>query len=144
MIYIFVIAAIIVIPAQLGGYKAVFDAAEAAYRTKAAAPPPGILLGSNQKMAIAAKTEAKGTAVVPTLIIQRFPEWFAGFCCAAIALGALVPAAIMSIGAANIVTRNFWRPYISRNMTPKKEASVAKVSSLIVKFGALVFVVFLP
>ena len=199
MIYIFVIAAIIVIPAQLGGYKAVFDAAEAAYRTKAAAPPPGILLGDSQVMAfaslalgsafalflyphsatgtlaasspnvirrnamllptytialgliamlgymaIAAKTEAKGTAVVPTLIIQRFPEWFAGFCCAAIALGALVPAAIMSIGAANIVTRNFWRPYINRNMTPQQESTVAKVTSLIVKFGALVFVVFLP
>jgi solute:Na+ symporter, SSS family len=95
-------------------------------------------------MAIAAKTNAKGTAVVPTLIIDQFPEWFAGFCCAAIALGALVPAAIMSIGAANIVTRNIWRPYVNKNMTPKQESNVAKITSLAVKFGALVFVVFLP
>ncbi len=83
---------------------------------------------------------AKGTAVVPALIMQSFPEWFAGFCCAAIALGALVPAAIMSIGAANLVTRNIWRPYINKNMTPAQESNVAKITSLLVKAGALLFV----
>jgi SSS family solute:Na+ symporter len=78
------------------------------------------------------------------LILASFPEWFAGFCFAAIALGALVPAAIMSIGAANLVTRNIWRPYVNGKMTPRQESTVAKVTSLAVKFGALVFVVFLP
>jgi solute:Na+ symporter, SSS family len=34
-------------------------------------------------------------------------RWFTGFAFAAIAIGALVPAAIMSIGAANLFTRNF-------------------------------------
>jgi SSS family solute:Na+ symporter len=95
-------------------------------------------------MAIAANVPAKGTAIVPALIGQSFPEWFAGFCYAAIALGALVPAAIMSIGAANLVTRNFWRPYVNPTMTPKQESTVAKTTSLVVKFGALAFVVFLP
>jgi SSS family solute:Na+ symporter len=95
-------------------------------------------------MAIAAHVNAKGTAIVPALIMQSFPDWFAGFCCAAIALGALVPAAIMSIGAANLVTRNIWRPYVNRNMTSAQESSVAKITSLVVKFGALIFVVFLP
>jgi SSS family solute:Na+ symporter len=95
-------------------------------------------------MAIAAHVPAKGTAVIPALILQSFPEWFAGFCFAAIALGALVPAAIMSIGAANLVTRNIWRPYVNGNMTAKQESTVAKVTSLVVKFGALAFVVFLP
>ncbi|MDE1886442.1 MAG: hypothetical protein KGH92_11125, partial [Xanthomonadaceae bacterium] len=78
------------------------------------------------------------------LILQSFQQWFAGFCCAAIALGALVPAAIMSIGAANLVTRTIWRPYINADITPAREAHVAKVTSLVVKFGALAFVVFLP
>ena len=78
------------------------------------------------------------------LVLKSFPEWFAGFCFAAIALGALVPAAIMSIGAANLVTRNIWRPYINAKMTAKQESTVAKVTSLMVKFGALAFVVFLP
>ena len=95
-------------------------------------------------MAMAKGIKASGTAVVPALIMQSFPEWFAGFCCAAIALGALVPAAIMSIGAANLVTRNIWRPYVNGNMTDKQESTVAKVTSLVVKFGALIFVVFLP
>jgi SSS family solute:Na+ symporter len=47
--------------------------------------------------------------VVPLLFKTLFPGWFAGFAFAAIAIGALVPAAIMSIGAANLFTRNFWK-----------------------------------
>ena len=95
-------------------------------------------------MALAAQVPAKGTAVVPALILQSFPEWFAGFCYAAIALGALVPAAIMSIGAANLVTRNIWRPYVNAQMNAAQESNVAKITSLLVKVGALVFIVFLP
>jgi len=199
MIYIFVFAAIIIIPAQVGGYGAMFEAADKAFQAKPPTPPSGIVLAPSQVtafatlalgsafalflyphtttgtlaasspdvirrnaiwlpaytialgliamlgyMAIAAHVTAKGTAVVPALIMQSFPEWFAGFCCAAIALAALVPAAIMSIGAANIVTRNIWRPYVNGNMTPAQESNVAKITSLVVKFGALVFVVFLP
>ena len=77
-------------------------------------------------------------------MLSSFPEWFAGFCFAAIALGALVPAAIMSIGAANLVTRNIWRPYVNSDMSARQETTVAKIASLVVKVGALVFVVFLP
>jgi SSS family solute:Na+ symporter len=51
--------------------------------------------------------------VVPLLFKILFPGWFTGFAFAAIAIGALVPAAIMSIGAANLFTRNFWKAYIN-------------------------------
>ena len=51
--------------------------------------------------------------VVPLLFKTLFPGWFAGFAFAAIAIGAMVPAAIMSIGAANLFTRNFWKAYIN-------------------------------
>jgi SSS family solute:Na+ symporter len=82
--------------------------------------------------------------VVPALFNALFPSWFSGFALSAIAIGALVPAAVMSIGAANLFTRNFWKPYVNQNVTHAQEASVAKMSSLVVKVGALVFIIFLP
>jgi solute:Na+ symporter, SSS family len=50
----------------------------------------------------------------------------------------------MSIAAANLYTRNIHREFINRNPTDKQEAQMAKWVSLIVKFGALVFIVFVP
>jgi SSS family solute:Na+ symporter len=82
--------------------------------------------------------------VVPALFHALFPSWFTGFAFAAIAIGALVPAAVMSIGAANLFTRNFWKPYVNPDVTPQGEARVAKSASLAVKLGALVFVLFVP
>ena len=83
---------------------------------------------------------ANAQLAVPRLFDQVFPDWFAGVCFAAIAIGALVPAAIMSIAAANLFTRNIYREYFARNASPKHEAQVAKIVSLVVKFGALLFV----
>jgi SSS family solute:Na+ symporter len=83
-------------------------------------------------------------AAVPALILKMFPSWFAGLAFAAIAIGALVPAAIMSIASANLWTRNVYREYIRPGCTAAQEAQMAKLVSLIVKFGALVFVIFLP
>ena len=57
---------------------------------------------------------------VPQLVLWAFPDWFAGFCFAAIALGALVPAAVMSIGAANTFTRNMWKPFVHPQMTRRR------------------------
>jgi solute:Na+ symporter, SSS family len=77
---------------------------------------------------------------VPQLFEDQFSPWFAGVAFAAIVIGALVPAAIMSIAAANLWTRNVYRAYINRSATPKQEATQSKLVSLLVKFGALVFV----
>jgi SSS family solute:Na+ symporter len=197
MIYIAVIAAIAVIPFKLGGYGAVFEAADAAFKAKGSG---GILLGGNQMVAYA--TLALGSAlaafmyphtltgifasnsantirknavllpaytlllgllamlgymghaaglkltsnndVVPVLFQTLFPGWFAGFAFAAIGIGALVPAAVMSIGAANLFTRNVWRAYVNPDVTDAGEATVAKITSLIVKVGALLVILFLP
>ncbi|HEV7167770.1 MAG TPA: sodium:solute symporter [Micrococcaceae bacterium] len=79
--------------------------------------------------------------VVPQLFLDNFPSWFAGIALAAIAVGALVPAAIMSIAAANLFTRNIYRDFYRPNATPKQEAKVSKLVSLLVKFGALIFVI---
>src|SRR6478609_183781 len=79
--------------------------------------------------------------VVPQLFLDQFPAWFAGIALAAIAIGALVPAAIMSIAAANLFTRNIYVDLIRPDATPRQEAHVSKIASLVVKFGALVFVI---
>jgi SSS family solute:Na+ symporter len=84
-----------------------------------------------------------GNTIVPALFDQQFPNWFAGVAFAAIGIGALVPAAIMSIAAANTFTRNIYKEYFRPDATPKEETTVAKIVSLVVKFGALGFVVFL-
>lgn len=78
--------------------------------------------------------------VVPQLFEDMFPSWFAGVAFAAIAIGALVPAAIMAIAAANLFTRNIYREWLKPSATPAQEAKVGKVVSLVVKFVALVFV----
>jgi SSS family solute:Na+ symporter len=86
----------------------------------------------------------KSNFAVPALILHAFPDWFAGFAFAAIGIGGLVPAAIMSIAASNLFTRNIYVQFIRPNCTPKQEAQNAKIVSLLVKVGALVFVIFLP
>ena len=81
---------------------------------------------------------------VPALLLHSFPSWFVGIAFAAIGIGALVPAAIMSIAAANLYTRNIHREFINKNPTDKQEAQMAKWVSLIVKVGALIFILFVP
>ncbi|HEY4133882.1 MAG TPA: sodium:solute symporter [Alphaproteobacteria bacterium] len=197
MIYVVVIVAVALIPSKLGGYAAVFAAADAAFQAKGAG---GILLAPAQYLPYA--TLALGSAlaafmyphtltgifasaggniirrnaillpaytlllgliallgymgyaahlnlttpndVVPALFKVLFPSWFAGFAFSAIAIGALVPAAVMSIGAANLFTRNFWKAYVDPGITHAGEAKVAKITSLVVKVGALMVIIFLP
>ena len=98
-------------------------------------------------MAIKANVNTKGLdgltnpqLAIPRLFDQEFPSWFAGIAFAAITVGALVPAAIMSIAAANLFTRNIYRDFIKPSATPAQEAKVSKLASLLVKVGALVFV----
>jgi solute:Na+ symporter, SSS family len=80
---------------------------------------------------------------VPALFDQVFPSWFAGFALASIAIGALVPAAMMAIASANLFSRNIWLE-LKPNASAKEQTQVSKVVSLFVKFGAVAFVVLVP
>jgi solute:Na+ symporter, SSS family len=86
---------------------------------------------------IATNGKPDGNTIVPLLFDQMFPGWFAGIAFAAVAIGALVPAAIMSIAAANLWTRNVYKEYIKPDATPAQEAQMSKIASLVVKAGAL-------
>jgi solute:Na+ symporter, SSS family len=86
--------------------------------------------------------KADGNTIVPVLFDRMFPDWFAGVAFAAIGIGALVPAAIMSIAAANLFSRNIYKEYLNRDATPRQEASASKLASLVVKLGALAFILF--
>ncbi len=86
----------------------------------------------------------KTNSALPALFAAMFPGWFAGFAFAAIAIGALAPAAIMSIAAANLFTRNIYREYFRPNCTEREEANTAKTASLLVKLGALAFILLIP
>jgi SSS family solute:Na+ symporter len=89
-------------------------------------------------------TPSSPNFAVPDLFRAMFPSWFVGFAFAAIAIGALVPAAIMSIAAGNLVTRNIYRRYIRPAAGQAEESQVAKLVSLAVKFGAVVTILVVP
>jgi solute:Na+ symporter, SSS family len=76
---------------------------------------------------------------VPLLFEHMFPSWFAGIGYSAIIIGALVPAAIMSIASANLFTRNIYKEFIRRGAGPAEQTRAAQWASLFVKLGALIF-----
>jgi SSS family solute:Na+ symporter len=84
--------------------------------------------------------KADSNTIVPLLFDSVFPNWFTGVAYAAIGIGALVPAAIMSIAAANLFTRNIYREYFNRSATESQEATVSKLASLVVKIGAVLVI----
>jgi SSS family solute:Na+ symporter len=198
LIYLTVIVALIIIPAKLGGWAHIFDAAQTALAAK---PKPGsIILTPN--LFFAYSTLAFGSAlalfiyphsvtsvlsaksaqvirrncallplysllltfiallgycglaahlnvgkntnlVIPELFAEFFPQWFAGIAYAAIVIGALVPAAIMSIGAANLFASNILQSFQARQARPQSEFVAARSFALLVLAGGLLIAVLL-
>ena len=86
--------------------------------------------------------DANAQLAVPFLFQRIFPSWFAGIGFSAIVIGALVPAAIMAIAAANLFARNIWKEYIRPNASNAEQTKASQWASLVVKLGALLFVLF--
>ncbi|MEM3851652.1 MAG: hypothetical protein QXP70_01485 [Methanomassiliicoccales archaeon] len=80
-----------------------------------------------------------GSLVVPALISATMPSWFTGFAFLGIFIGGLVPAAIMAISQANLLTRNIIKEFAPR-LKPSTETSIVKWASVVFKFLALGFV----
>jgi solute:Na+ symporter, SSS family len=79
--------------------------------------------------------------VVPMLFARIFPDWFAGIGYAAIVIGALVPAAIMAIGGANLFASNIFQQF-SATRHPG-QTNMAKMLTLAICIFALLFVIFI-
>ncbi len=205
LIYLTVIVAVIVIPAELGGFAAIFakippaklilptppahsTGAYTGYATLALGSAmalflyphttTGILSASGPRvirrnaallpaytimlgllallgfMAVASGVAAMpqfaagfktygNSFAVPALLLNSFPSWFAGIGFGAIAIGALVPAAIMAIASANIFTRDIYRQF-GGDPTPSAETRIAKLFAILMIIGAVVFILTIP
>jgi len=98
-------------------------------------------------MALAAGTQptVRGAdGVVPQLFTDFFADPIVGFAFAAIAIGAVVPASVMAIAAANLFTRNFYQEFIRQDISSAEEATVSRIGSTIVLVGALIWVLASP
>jgi solute:Na+ symporter, SSS family len=76
---------------------------------------------------------------VPLLFEHMFPSWFAGIGYSAVIIGALVPAAIMSIAAANLFARNVYKEFFRPQASAAEQTRAAQAASLVMKLGALGF-----
>jgi solute:Na+ symporter, SSS family len=75
--------------------------------------------------------------IVPVLFNTEFPHWFAAIAFGAITIGALVPAAIMAIAAANTFARDIYKPYFRPNASDREEGLVSQIVSVALKLGAV-------
>jgi solute:Na+ symporter, SSS family len=104
----------------------------------------GYMAIADKTTAAAVKKANNAQLAVPYLFQHMFPSWFTGIAFAGIIIGALVPAAIMSIAAANLFTRNVFKEFFKPDASPRLQTKMAQWSSLVVKLGALLFAVELP
>ncbi|MFI0815756.1 sodium:solute symporter [Streptomyces sp. NPDC021098] len=79
----------------------------------------------------------RAEAAVPLLVDQLMPTVLAGLVFGAITVGALVPAAVLSIGAAASFARDIYAEYFQPTATPKRQVRIARVATLAVKAGAV-------
>ncbi|GLF93334.1 sodium:solute symporter family protein [Streptomyces yaizuensis] len=77
---------------------------------------------------------------VPLLVDRLLPGPLAGLVLGAITVGALVPAAVMSVAAATSFVRDVYVRHVHPTATPKRQVRVARAVSLTTKAGAVVFV----
>ena len=104
----------------------------------------GYVALADKRTVASVKKSGNAQLAVPYLFQHLFPSWFTGIAFAAIIIGALVPAAIMAIAAANLFTRNIFKQFLRPGANPRLETRVSQWVSLIVKLGALAFAVYLP
>src|SRR5919205_846289 len=150
LIYLTIIVAVIVIPSKLGGWGDVFGAAEQKFSANGG---PGLLLPATGQLGYA--TLALGSA----LALFLYPHSITGVLAASnrdvlkrnmsalpiysLALGLIALLGFMSIAAANLFTRNVYKEFLKKDATPQQETRVAKITSLVVKLGAVAAILFI-
>jgi SSS family solute:Na+ symporter len=84
-------------------------------------------------------SSATSSEAIPILISDIFPSWFTAFSYAAIVIASIVPASIMALASASILTRNVYVEYINPNASSKTQTNLTKVLVLVVIFASLAF-----
>ncbi|MEU0390142.1 sodium:solute symporter family protein [Streptomyces chartreusis] len=82
----------------------------------------------------------RAEAAVPLLVEHLMSPLLAGLVLGVMTVGALVPAAVMSIAAASLFVRNVYVAYFHPTATPKRQVRVARWLSLTAQLGAVAFV----
>ncbi len=98
------------------------------------------LLGIAALAAGVAAPPGNAEVAAPLLVADLLPAVASGIVFGAIAVGALVPAAVMSVAFAALFTRNVYVEFFAPHTTPKGEVRVARWVSLLAKVAALGFV----
>ncbi len=103
----------------------------------------GIIIYAVPSALAIVKSTGNGLLTVPALIVTVLPGWLAGICLLGVFVGGMVPAALMAIAAANLLSRNVFKEFKPK-MSGKDETRLAKWLSAIIKFIALAFVFVAP
>jgi SSS family solute:Na+ symporter len=114
-------------------------------RNTVALPAWTLLLGVFAMLGVAAVAagvtvpRGRSELVVPLLVDLVLPGWATGLVLGALGVGALVPAAVMSVSAGTTFARNIYVEYVQPTATPATQMRVARAVSVLFKMGALAF-----
>ncbi len=76
---------------------------------------------------------------LPRLVLALFPASFTAFAFAAVVVGSIVPASIMALASANLLTRNVYLEYINPKASERTQTNLSRVLVIVVILAALAF-----
>ncbi len=85
------------------------------------------------------KVPAISSEALPKLVMNIFPSTFTAFAFAAVVVGSIVPASIMALASANLLTRNVYLEYINPNASEKTQTNLSRGLVMVVIIAALAF-----
>jgi len=84
-------------------------------------------------------TPSNSSLAFPELIIAEMPSTFTAFIFAAVVVGSIVPASIMALASANLLTRNVYLEYINPNASSGTQTWLSRILVVVVIVAALAF-----
>ncbi|MGC8568316.1 MAG: sodium:solute symporter family protein [Candidatus Micrarchaeia archaeon] len=98
----------------------------------------GVLIFAVPNALAIVKSTANGLLTMPAIALETLPQYAVGFVFVGIFIGGLVPAAIMAIASANLLTKNVVMPF--KKIKPESQTKLAKWLTALIIFIAMGFV----
>jgi len=76
----------------------------------------------------------------PSVLNAYFPPTFVVIAFAAIIIGAMIPAAIQALSAANLITRNIYLEYFNKRANEKRQVLIGRIFVFVMIVASLIFV----